>query len=57
MELCTILFRIFQRVSLPSGTGGELYDRIVESAEQHYGEEQAMKVVRQILEATQYFRI
>jgi len=36
-------------------TGGELYDRIVESAEQHYGEEQAMKVVRQILEATQYF--
>lgn len=34
-------------------SGGELYDRIV--SHQHYGEAQAVEVVRQILEATRYF--
>jgi len=33
--------------------GGELYDRIV--SHQHYGETQAVEVVRQILDATAYF--
>lgn len=36
-------------------SGGELYDRIVDSEDNHYGEKTAADVVRQILEATSYF--